>query len=370
MNNENLKKIIKLRHYLHENPELSGHEVYTKNYLMDFINNNTSFAVVDCGNYFYAAKYFEGSKAVGFRADFDALPINEDLNLIYASKNPGISHKCGHDGHSAILCGLALELDNLKLKNSVYLIFQHSEEDGKGALECSKILRERNIKKIYALHNWSGWDENNIILKSGIVQCPSEGLTVKFIGENSHASEPEKGIDPSFAISELILNLINYNNFQRDKILCTVININLGDNKNFGISPGFGEVSFTIRAERENILHELEIKIKELAMNLARENNLNIEFEILDKFPETVNDPGCVNDIKRAAENLKLKIIEMQKPLLASEDFGYYTKEIPGAIFYIGNGKNYPAIHSAGYDFNDNIINNAVNIFVNLYENF
>ena len=207
MDRENLKKIIELRHELHAHPELSLHEDWTKGRLMDFIRENTTLEVVDRGSWFYAFRSVEGTEAVAFRADMDALPIDEGISLPYASRTPGVSHKCGHDGHCAALCGLALELDAMDIKRSVYLIFQHAEETGQGAQECASFLRERNISEIYAFHNWSGFPEGSIVIRSGLCQCASQGLTVKFTGQSSHASEPEKGRNPSFAVGRFIMGI-------------------------------------------------------------------------------------------------------------------------------------------------------------------
>ena len=364
MNQENLIKIKNLRHDLHSYPELSMNERETKRLLMNFIEENTRLAVVDCGKYFYVSRYIEGTKGVAFRADMDALPIDETINLPYASKSPGISHKCGHDGHCAALCGLALELDKLELKRSVYLIFQHAEETGQGARECSQLLRERSISSIYAFHNWSGWPEKSIVIRDGLCQCSSAGLTIKFTGKTSHASEPEKGINPAFIIAKIISEIENITN-KNKKILCTVVNIKLGE-KNFGISPGEGEISLTLRAEREEDMRFFRNAVVNLAEKLANENSLKTEISSCDYFPETLSDSRCVKKIIEAAEKLNLKVIEMPEAIRASEDFGFYTKQIHGAIFYIGNGENYPAIHTPEYDFNDEILETAVDMFMKI----
>ena len=367
MNTENLSKITALRHELHQFPELSGQEIHTKRRLMDFIEANTSLAVVDCGKWFYASRYVEGTNAIAFRADMDALPVNESLTLPYASRVPGVSHKCGHDGHCAALCGVALELDAIDVKRSVYLIFQHAEETGQGAQECSTFLRERNISEIYAFHNWSGFPEGSIVVRSGLCQCASQGLTVKFTGRPSHASEPEKGINPSFAVGRLIMGLRElYTNYEGRKVLCTIVNVRVGS-KNFGISPGDGEVSMTLRAERERDLHSFDRDVRDLAGKLAGDFSVDVAFETHDYFPETVSDSECVRHVKGAAGILGLDVIEMPNAIRASEDFGWYMKQIPGAIFYIGNGENYPAIHTDNYDFNDKILREAVDMFVKIY---
>lgn len=365
---ENLQKIIELRHELHEYPELSGHETHTKRRLMDFIEANTDLAVVDCGKWFYASRYVEGTRAIAFRADMDALPIDEGISLPYASRNPGVSHKCGHDGHCAALCGFGLELPELERRRSVYLIFQHSEETGAGARECASLLRERNITEIYAFHNWSGFPENSIVVRAGLCQCASTGLTVKFTGKESHASEPEKGINPAHSVALLIFEAENLcGKFTARNLWYTVININLGD-KNFGMSPADAEVSLTLRAEREQDMRDFAGMIRAKASEIAHEHGLAVSFSECDYFPETVSYSDCVHRVKTAAKTLGLNVIDMPEAIRASEDFGHYTKEIPGTIFYVGNGENYPAIHTKEYDFNDNILGTAADMFTGIYK--
>ncbi|MBR4195138.1 MAG: amidohydrolase [Synergistaceae bacterium] len=362
MNKENLRKIISLRHELHQYPEISGHESATKRRLMTFIENNTRLAVVDCGKWFYASRYVEGTKATAFRADMDALPMNESISIPHASLNPGASHKCGHDGHAAALCGLALELEALPIKRSVYLIFQHSEENGQGARECSALLRERSISSIYAFHNWSGYPENSIVIREGVCQYASAGITLTFEGRTSHASEPEKGLNPAYAIARFISEIDGV----KGSALCTVVNVNVGG-KNFGISPGIGEISITVRAEREAEMRRAYNGIIALAEKSAAENSLTLTKRVSDYFTDTSSDSECVQRVGKAAKSLGLHVIDMAEPLRASEDFGIYTKMIPGAIFYIGNGESYPDIHTSNYDFNDNILGTAVDMFAEIF---
>ena len=362
MNKDNLRKIISLRHELHQYPELSGHESATKRRMMSFIENNTRLAVVDCGKWFYASRYVEGTKAVAFRADMDALPMDEALAIPHASQNPGISHKCGHDGHSAALCGLALELDALPVKRSVYLIFQHSEETGQGARECSGLLRERSISEIYAFHNWSGFPENSIVVREGVCQYASAGVTLTFTGKTSHASEPEKGLNPAYAIADLVQEIHG----MKGSALCTIVNISVGG-KNFGISPGEGSISLTVRAERESEMRKSYNAIITRADELAAGHSLSLTKSSSDYFTDTSSDSHCVGKVRAAAKSLGLQVVDMAEPIRASEDFGIYTKLVHGAIFYIGNGENYPAIHTGDYDFNDNILGTAVDVFAGIF---
>ncbi|MBQ9565264.1 MAG: amidohydrolase [Synergistaceae bacterium] len=366
MDKENLKKIIELRHELHAHPELSLRETGTKRRLMDFIGENTTLEIVDRGQWFYAFHVVEGTEAVAFRADMDALPIAESQDLPWSSCAEGVSHKCGHDGHSAVLCGLALELERAKCPRSVYLIFQHGEEIGRGGEECASLLEERGISEVYAFHNLSGWPENAVIVRRGLCQCASRGLTVRMTGRRSHASEPEKGRNPAFALADLISHVENLLKEPHEgMVLCTVVNVRIGE-KDFGISAGEGEVSVTLRADREAELRDFEEKFRERARALARDSGLEAEFEVSDPFPETVSDPGCVGRVTEAAKKLGLNVIDMPEPWRASEDFGWYTKRRPGAIFYVGNGEDYPAVHTPGYDFNDRVLETAVDVFFEL----
>lgn len=368
MNKDNLKKIVELRHELHTHPELSGREGWTKRRLMDFIKDNTTLAVVDCGSWFYAAHYVMGTEAIAFRADMDALPIPETgTGLPWASRCPGVSHKCGHDGHSAALCGLGLELESVPRPRSVYLIFQHAEETGQGGQICAALLRERSISEVYAFHNRSGYPEGSVVVRSGLCQCASKGLTVRMTGRRSHASEPEKGINPSFALTALVSHVESLlKEPHQGLVLCTVVNISVGQ-KDFGISAGEGEVSMTLRADREAEMDALEAGIREEAARLAQANGLEVEFEVSDPFPETVSSAECVRRVETAAQGLQLPLLQMEAPWRASEDFGYYTREFPGAIFYIGSGETWPPLHTPEYDFNDAILGTAVDMFLALY---
>lgn len=398
MNAVNLQKIINLRHLLHTCPELSMQEHHTKEVLMDFLRRETALEVADCGSWFYAcyhcmeapgmeASCIEASgmetpcmeatlkRPIAFRADFDALPIEEALDLPYASQNPGVSHKCGHDGHSAALAGLALEVDEKGADRDVYFIFQHGEEIGGGGELCSSIIWEKGISQVYAFHNWSGFPLNSIVVKEGTCQCASKGLTVYLEGKPSHASQPEDGTNPARALSCLMMDLTagacgGCGDTEREgMVLATIVHVAAGNReagtcvKDFGISAWYGELSVTLRAEREQDLKKLETRIRQRAGELAEAEKLKVSFAECDIFPETVNSADGVERVKQAAENCGFPVIELEKPIRASEDFGYYLKQCPGAMFYIGNGETYPELHTSEYDFNDAVLETAVGMF-------
>ena len=366
---ENLNKITELRHVLHRFPDLSLQESGTIRILKDFLMANTNLELVDREGWFYAVKRPHGDSAaapIAFRADMDALPMHEYSELVYRSAHEGISHKCGHDGHMAALVGLALELDKMEVNRTVYLIFQPAEEIGQGAVRCAELIREEGITEIYAFHNLSGYPENSIVYRKQLTQPASEGLTIYMHGKQSHASAPEEGRNPSSAIAEMALFSQTLTKEKHDGMaLCTIVGMQCGEG-NFGISAGEGTIRVTLRAEQEQFMKEMEIRLLQKAEELAARDGLRTEHEIQDYFPETRNYDEALERVIDIARGLGLPVIEMKNLWRASEDFGYYLKQCPGAIFYIGNGEEYPALHTDGYDFNDGILETAVDMFLAL----
>ena len=368
MDKENLVKITQLRHRLHQCAELSGRERETGRLLREFLKDNTSLEIIEKNGWFYAVKRGADLKAgsIAFRADMDALPIEESIPLPYASLHAGVSHKCGHDGHSAALCGLALELDVLAPAKTVYLLFQKAEEIGKGGKYCAAFIKETGISEVYAFHNLNGFPVSSIVYRRGLTQPASEGLELRFLGKTSHASAPEDGRNPAAAIAETVLyaeRLLQerYNGM----VLCTVTGIQAGTG-DFGISAGEGSLRMTLRAEYEADMALLLDKILAFARACADKAGLKTEHAIFDYFPETRNSDFGIRRVLAAADRLHLKTVEMEKLWRASEDFGYCLKECPGAMFYIGTGEHYPALHTKEYDFNDRILETAADMFLTL----
>ncbi|WP_256237528.1 M20 family metallopeptidase [Bacillus sp. EB600] len=290
MENKNLELAIQLRHELHAYPELSNHEVWTKQHLVDFLRANTKLEIVDRGRWFYAVYHSKvGKRNVAFRADFDALPIEETIDLPYGSKCPGVSHKCGHDGHSATLAGFALEIDQKGSDNNIFFLFQHAEETGDGAAECSVFIKENDIDEIFGWHNMSGFPHNVVHVIDGTAHCASKGMTIHMEGVPSHASEPEKGINPTFAISKVIDAIPSFIDSKINKglVLCTIVHVEIGT-KAFGVNASQGTLRMTIRALYEVELDRLQKNLEDVAKSEAEKYGLKVSFEYQDEFPETL----------------------------------------------------------------------------------
>ncbi len=359
-----------LRRELHAHPELSNRETWTKARLMDFLREHTDrLEIVDRGRWFYAVwRAGEGRPSVAFRADFDAVPVEDLCDVPYVSQNPGVGHKCGHDGHSAALAALALEIDRDGADKNVYFLFQHAEETGDGAKECASLLREEQVDEIFGFHNRPGLPLGMVQVLDGCVYFASEGMILSFRGVPSHASMPELGRNPAYAIADIVEALPGLTDpaQHRGLVLATIIQIDVGEPA-FGIQASRGRLLLTIRGQYAEELTALEQAIRTLAAEKAAEAGLELEISFRDVFPDTVSHPASNEKIRRCCRELGIPCREMPAPFRSSEDFGWYTKQIPGAFFEIGGGPG-GDLHTVNMNFNDEIILVAVKLYRRLIE--
>jgi amidohydrolase len=368
MDKDILDRVVTLRHELHRSPELACRETWTKEHLAGFLKRNTALEIVDRGRWFYALYRAGPDKPnIAFRADFDALPMDESIDLPYASRFPGIAHKCGHDGHSASLAGFALEIDRKGADKNVYFLFQHAEETGEGAAECVSLLDEAEITEIFACHNAPGLPENAVGIKDGVVCCASTGMIIRLKGAPCHASQPEDGRNPAFAIAELVRSIPEFTKAADYKglAMCTVIGIRAGGEA-FGTAAGEGSLMLTIRAEYDGELEKLRQKLEGKTRELAEKDGLEYGISFRDTFSSTVNHKESADKLRRAAKGLGLTVLEGDRPTRGSEDFGRFTQRSPGAFFSMGCGENHAPLHTAAYDFDDRIIATVVDLYTAL----
>ncbi len=359
---------INLRHELHKYPCLSGNERATIDTLIKYLESNSTLEINDMGNYFYAVyRTGKAKKRIAFRADMDALPISESDTLPYHSRNSGISHKCGHDGHCAALAAFAVNISKTGSENDIFFLFQHSEENGEGAKECCEFIKKEHIDEIYGFHNMPGFPLGAVMVHTEVSACSSTGIIMNFIGKSSHASQPEKGINPAFGISELVLKIPEITNKTDYKgmVMCSVIGINIGSEA-FGTGAGSGKLLLTARAEHESELRLLLDKLLANAEEICKIHMLDLEYEYRETFPETVNDGECSQKVRECCKTLNIPIERWDEPFRSSEDFGYYNKITKGVLFYIGDGITHPPLHTLEFDFPDEIIETAVGIYTEL----
>ncbi len=371
MKEENYQLAAQLRHELHAHPELSNQESWTKAHLMEFLRRHTThLELVDKGRWFYAVyRAGEGKPGIAFRADFDAVPVEDKCDVPYVSTVPGVGHKCGHDGHSACLAALALEVDQCGAEKNVYFLFQHAEETGDGAKECVELLKEERVDEIFGYHNRPGVPVGTVQVMDGTIYCASKGMIISYQGVPSHASMPELGRNPAYAISNLIQSLPGLTDPARYKglVLATIIQVDVGE-RAFGTQASRGQLLLTIRGQYEEEMQQLQDALGALAEKEAQEQGLTMEISYCDVFPATVCHKSSNKKVRRACAELDIPCVEKGAPFRSSEDFGHYTKLIPGAFFEIGSGEDNGDLHTVGMNFPDEVIPTAVAVYRQLIE--
>lgn len=369
--NQRLESLIRFRKELHKNPELSGKEIETSKRIVSFLEQYPPDEMQTNVGETGIIAVFKGAdegKSILFRCELDALPIKETNSFEHKSVKNTISHKCGHDGHMAILCGLASELHHQRPeKGNVILLFQPAEENGSGA---EKVANDDNFKNykpdyVFALHNLPGFDKNLIVVKNGTFSCAVKSMIIRLKGKIAHAAEPENGINPALAIASIIQKFDDKNQVDKTKpnfSILTPIYSSFGE-KAYGVSAGKGEVHFTIRCQTNKEMEKLSNELENLTEEIAKNHQLEYKIKWTESFQANENNNDANNFIKNASKILGLDVLEKETPFSWGEDFGLFTQLYNGAMFGLGAGKDSPALHHSDYDFPDEIISTGVKLF-------
>ena len=367
--------IIKLRQEIHKHPEVSNNEYNTSIRIINYVKKFNPDEIIKLGEtgVAFAFNGKEKGKTVVFRAELDALPIIEKSGVEYSSVNDHIAHSCGHDGHMAILAGLAQKIsENRPTKGRVILLFQPAEEVEQGARKVVENPKFLDIQPdcMFALHNVPGFEKHKIVLKNGSFASASKGMTIKLTGKTAHAAEPQNGISPADAISKMIkkLHVIREDKtLLKDYVLLTIIHIQLGE-ISFGTAPGYAEMRVTLRAFENEDMKILTDKCEKIIYEISTAEKLECEISYSEEFPATMNSEDCVSIVEQSAKQIDLDILKIDKPFTWSEDFGYFTENYDACYFGLGSGKDQPPLHNPGFDFPDDIIESGINIFYAIYK--
>jgi amidohydrolase len=371
-------KLIEFRKTLHANPELSGEEKQTAARIAEFLAScNPDALVKNIGGHGLIATWDSGKegKTILLRADMDALPIEEINEFEHKSNNEGVSHKCGHDGHSTIMCAVAAYLaTNKPQTGKVHLLFQPSEENGEGAKAILESPEFESIQPdfVFALHNIPGYPLNEVIVKENAFTAAVNSIIINLKGKTSHAAEPEHGINPAMAVSHILREsiLMEYNHSEKgDMRVITPVYVELGS-KAYGTSAGKASVHFTLRCWNDQQLEKLEKDMEQLAKQYADRHRLEVSFDYTQTFHANNNNPEAVEAVRKAAKSKNLSLTEKQHPFKWGEDFGLFTSKFKGCMFGLGSGENCPALHNPDYDFPDELIQSGRDIFAGIIAHF
>ena len=322
-------------------------------------------------------------RAMGLRADMDALPLQEFNTFAHASQHEGKMHACGHDGHTAMLLSAAQHLaKHRNFDGTVYVIFQPAEEGGGGAREMMKdgLFKKFPMQAVFGMHNWPGAEVGTFAVSPGPVMASSNEFKITVHGKGSHAALPHNGVDPIVVASQMVQafqNIITRNKKPVDAGVISVTMIHAGHATN--VIPDSCEIQGTVRTFTLEVLDLIERRMKEVAEHICAANEARCEFEFVRNYPPTINH------VKEAAfmrevmgEMVGTSNVIDQEPTMGAEDFSFMLQEIPGAYGFIANGDGAHremghgggpcTLHNPSYDFNDELIPLGGSLWVKMVE--
>ena len=356
---ENLENsVVKWRRHIHQNPELSNREFMTAKYVSDHLKS-LGLEVQENIAHTGVVAILEGGHpggVVALRADMDALPVTERVDLPFASKvktiykdvEVGVMHACGHDTHVAILMGVASVLTEIReeIKGTVKFIFQPAEEgapDGEeGGAELmvkEGVLKNPDVDAIFGLHISSGVPINTLTYKPGGTMASATSFEIKIKGKQAHGSRPWEGADPIVAGAQIINNLqtiVSRNlDLTNEAAVVTIGRFESGIRSN--IIPESAYMEGTIRALDYEMRDEIYKRLKEIVVNTAKSNNLEAEVILKTPYPITYNDLKLTDQMKKtlfrvAGENN----VKLARASTGAEDFSYFANKVPGFFFRLG----------------------------------
>ena len=354
------EKMIKIRRYLHENPEISFKEAKTAEYISKYYENkgvevkthvggNGIVVIIDSG---------KPGKTMGLRADFDALPIKEETGLAFSSKNIGVMHACGHDAHTAYLMVLADILIKYKkeLKGKIYIIHQHAEEmTPGGAIGMIKSGNLDEVDNFFGIHVMTDMPLGKVYYHSGETQQGRSKFNVKLIGKGGHGSMPHTANDAIVAGANLIMALQTIVSRRLSPFENGVVTVGSFDGAGtFNIIKDKIEITGDVRAMSENTMKKIEEQINIISHGIAKTYSMDIEYNFLIDYPILNNDEKMTQLVVNAVKKVELEA-EDCGPQSPSEDFAHYAKIKPSCFFYVGAKKdnnNYPH-HNSKFDINE-----------------
>lgn len=376
------QEMTRWRQKLHQDPELAFEEKRTMRFitrqLQDFGIEVEGIAKTGVVGILHG-KNGPGGKAIMLRADMDGLPIQEKTDVIHASRNDGVMHACGHDGHMAMLLGAAKYLAQTKdFDGTVYFVFQPAEEDVGGALEMIKqgLFKKYPADEVYGLHNYPGLPLGTMATGPGAMLAASEDFSVVVRGKGGHTSRADNTTDVLGAAAEIALA---FKKLAKDEIpatetaTLTVSSLSTqGDAAN--VLPDTAKLNGTLRTFDEGLHQKLVDGMIAIVDEMEKKYGVLIDFDTKAGYPVLVNEPKATTfalDVARDTVG-DAQVLTPVPPTLGTEDFAYYLQQKPGNYIALGTGKagakEYNDIHSAKYDFNDAALPIGASYWVNLVE--
>ena len=363
-------KAVDYRKELHKIPEVGMKEFKTTEYILNVLKG-LGYEVetaLETGVIAYK-KGIDDSSSIAFRADIDALAIDEETHGEVKSMHEGYMHGCGHDFHIAVLLGFAEYLKNVETSCNIVFIFQPAEESPGGAKPIIKSgkLEKFNITEIYGLHIWPDLNQGRIGVKPGPIMAMSGEFELDLIGKGGHGAVPNSAIDPIYISSQVISSLqsiVSRNIEPIDDAVVTVGYIKGGTVHN--VIPGKVEMGGTIRAFRQEVYDRIKERIATICEGIARAYEMEIEVRITAFYKPVDNNEKLTEEFIQSQG----EAVEIVKPYMTGEDFSFYQAEYPGVFFFLGSkneekGYIHP-LHNSRFQADDQVIKNGIDSYINL----
>ncbi|MEW6256539.1 MAG: M20 aminoacylase family protein [Pseudomonadota bacterium] len=314
-----------------------------------------------------------GGRAIGLRADMDALPIREITGAAYASKRPGMMHACGHDGHTAMLLGAARHLAETRaFAGNAVVIFQPAEEGGAGgkAMVDDGLMERFGIEEVFGMHNLPGLPLGQFALRDGPIMASADHVEITVEGKGSHAAKPNEGVDVVLAGAAIVTALQQIVSRNLDPLSSGVVSITMfhaGEADN--VLPPCAELTGTLRSLGAHIRQHLRDRVSEVAHAVGAAYGTRVTVKLVEGYPATVNHAAQAAFAREIAEEVAgaAHVDGAAPPLMAAEDFAYMLESRPGAYVFIGNGDS-AGLHHPAYDFADAALPLGASYWVRLVE--
>ncbi|TLP54882.1 amidohydrolase [Parasedimentitalea maritima] len=366
------QKLTALRREFHKHPELGFREVRTKASVAQYLRD-LGLEVHEGVGVVGLLRVGSGNRAIGLRADMDALPITEISTHGYTSENAGVMHACGHDGHMTMLLGAAERLAvEGGFDGTVIFLFQPNEEHGLGAQAMidEGVLEQFPIEEVYAIHNLPGAPLGQVSTRTGLI-CASESLfEITITGQGGHASMPQVGIDALPIGAELVLALQSVVSRKLAPGAGAVVSVTefLTDGLR-NVLPGQVVLKGDVRARAPEDRDAIERFMRQISEGIASAHGASVSVDFTTEFVETINADGPTEAAYRAGNAASLDVLRDRAPMSFSEDFARFCNAVPGCFLLMGNGTEGPngqPLHAADYDFNDALLPIGAEFWVQL----
>ena len=374
--NELAQEMQTFRRALHSRPELSGLEFSTRDALVAKLKT-LGFSPQIYPDHAGIMAVWPGTSAeanfcLALRADMDALPLREETQLPWTSKNSGIMHACGHDGHMAILLGVAswLHREGKHYPRPIKLLFQPSEESGDGAsqLIAAGALEKPEVDAIFALHGWPEIPLGTLAVLSRSMMAAVDNFTLEIRGKGGHGAMPHLARDPIVAAAHLISQsqtLVSRRLPPQESAVLTFGTIVAG--KTFNVIPELCVLKGTLRTLNPEWRAILREEFSQMVQQVAQSHGVRADLVWIESCPPTVNHPEMAEKVREAIiRALGSEHLIESPPSMGGEDFSFFLEKIPGAYFWLGLGMSRGSLHNPHFDFNDEAIATGIAVFASL----